>query len=96
MSHNLAVQFYNTIDYLSMVPTITRTTRNAQASCSLLDNFFITNLRNFKNGILSIDISDLLPIFLIYELYLETVKLAHKETKNRVKNELTLESFFLS
>ena len=100
ISDNLAVQFYNTVSSLSMVPTITRPTRIARnsrtsrTSSTLLDNFLITNLRNFKTGILRIDITDHLPIFLIYELYFDTVKLAPKEIEYRVVNELTLGSFY--
>ena len=57
-------------------------------------SFFITNLRNFKTGILRIDIADHLPIFLTYELDFDTVKLAPKEIEYRFINELTLESFY--
>ena len=72
-----------------MVPTITRPTRIACTSCTLLDNFLITKLRNFKAGILNIDITDHLPIFLIYESYFNRVKLVPKEIQYRVLNELT-------
>ena len=41
ISDNLAVQFQNTINSLSMVPTITRRTRIARAPCTLLDNFLL-------------------------------------------------------
>ena len=64
VSDSLSVQFYkDTINYFYMVPTITRPTRIARTSSTLLDNFLVTNLRNFKNGLLSIDITDDLPIF---------------------------------
>ena len=63
VSDSLAVQFYITTNSLSMMPTITRPTRIARTSSTLLDNFLVTNLRNFKNGLLSIDITDDLPIF---------------------------------
>ena len=57
-SDSSAVQFYNTINYLSMVATITRPTLNARTSCTLPDNFFVTNLRNFKAGILRIELKE--------------------------------------
>ena len=93
ISDNLTVQFYNTVNSLSMVPTITRPTRIAYTSSTLLDNFLVTNLRNIRSGILRIDITDHLPIVMIYELYFDTVKLAPKEIEFRVTNELTFESF---
>ena len=84
----------NTNYFLSMKMTITRPTRIARTSCTLLDNFFITLLRNLKTGIRSIDRTDHLLIFLIHELSFDTVKLAPEEIEIRVINELTLESFY--
>ena len=83
------MQFYNTVSSLSRLPTITRPTRIARTSSTLLDNFLITNMRNFRTGILRIDITDQLFFFLIYELYFNSVKLAPKEIEYRVINELS-------
>ena len=60
------MQFYFSVDSLSMLPTTTRPARIARTFCTLLDTFLITDLRNFKAGMLSIEIIDHLPIFLIY------------------------------
>ena len=51
-------------------------------------------MTNFKTGILRIDITDHLPIFLIYDFYFVTVTLTPKEVEYRVINKLTLESFY--
>ena len=77
-----------------MVPTIARQTRIARTSCTPLTNFWITNLKNFKTGIIRNDITDHLPIFLIYEPFFDTVKLSPTEIYSNVINELTLESFY--
>ena len=93
LSDSLAVQFYNPINSLSIVPRITRPTRIAGTSWSLLDKFLVTNLRNFKTVLRSINVTDHLPIFLIYESYFDSIKLLPKEIEYRVMNELTLENF---
>ena len=73
ISDSLAVQFYNTISSLSMVPTITWPIHIARTSCTVLNRFLVTNLRNFKTGILRIDITDHVPVFLFYESYFDSI-----------------------
>ena len=73
---------------------LVRPTGIARTSCTLLDNFLTTILMNFNAGILNIDITDHLPIFLVYESYFKNVKLVPKELEYRVLNELTLGNFY--
>ena len=92
--NNYATQFLNCMNSLSLVPLITRPTRIDSSSCTLIDNIFVSNLHNFKVGILNIDITDHLPIFIIYESYFETLKLTPKVIQYRLENETTLSTFY--
>ena len=57
---------------------ISRPTRKASSSCTLIDNFFLNNLNNFKSGIFTIDITDHFPIFKNYDKDFSTDKLPPK------------------
>ena len=92
VSDSLSVQFYNTFNSLSMVPTITRPTRIVRTSCTPVDNFLVRKFINLKTGILSIDITDHLHIFLIYKTHFDNIKLLHNEIEHRDMNELTSEN----
>ena len=61
--------FYHTMQALSLIPTISKPTRITGTTCTLIDNIFVSNLNNFKSGSFVVDISDHLPIFIIYENY---------------------------
>ena len=63
--------FYHTMHTLSLIPTISKPTRITDSSCSLIDNIFISNLNNFSSGSLMIDLSDHLPVFLVYENFFQ-------------------------
>ena len=72
--------FYNDMITLALVPTICEPTRLTNSSCTLLDNIFASNLHNFSSGILTIDISDHLPV-------------SPKEISVRLKTEAALNNF---
>ena len=60
----------NFIDHLysfGLHPLITRPTRITSHSKTLIDNIFTTNLSNIHSGLIINDLSDHLPIFLIFE-----------------------------
>ena len=77
-----------------LLPTISRPTRIASSSSTLIDNIFANNLNNFKSGIFTIDISDHLPIFIKYDNYFDTDKIPPKQIRYRVMNETTLNNFY--
>lgn len=61
--------FINTVYSLSLIPKITRTTRTAVHSATLLDNVFTNDLENkLESGLLINDISDHLPAFILIRL----------------------------
>ena len=64
-NNNMVLNFLTSINAFSLFPLINKPTRIAEESATLLDNIFICNPLNYKSGILSIDISDHLPVFLI-------------------------------
>ena len=65
----LLASFYDNMSSYSFIPTILQPSRYGDDTCSLIDNIFVNNLNNFKSGLLSADISDHLPIFIIYQNY---------------------------
>ena len=62
---NNASTFYNGLNAMALMPTIYKPTRLTNSSCTLIDEIFASNLRNFVSRIFTIDISDKLPIFII-------------------------------
>ena len=68
ISHdNRAADFYERASALSFLPTIHKPTHISNNSFSLIDNILVNNLISFRSGVLSYDVSDHLPIFLIYK-----------------------------
>ena len=65
----LLASFYENMSSYSLIPTILQPSRFGDDTCSLIDNIFVNNLNEFKSGLLSVDISDHLPIFIIYQNY---------------------------
>ena len=76
-----------------LLPTISRPTRTASSSCTLIDNIFVNDLNNFKSGLFAIDITNNLLIFIKYDNYFETDKIPQKQIRYRVMNETTLNNF---
>ena len=81
--------FYATMNSLSLLPVISRPTRISGTSCTLIDNIFVSNLNNSKSAILTIDITDHFPIFLVHKSYLVNNTLQPKIVQYRVFNETT-------
>ena len=66
--------FYNDMQTKTLLLTISRPTRIASSSCTLIDNIFVNNLNIFKSGTCTIDKTDLFPFFKKYDNYFETDK----------------------
>ena len=62
---NRSLNFYDTANSLSVIPTVSKTTRITEQTSSLIDNIIINNLISFKSGIFTFDICDYLPIFIV-------------------------------
>ena len=74
------------MNLLFLIPTIHKPTRIADASCTLIDNIFVSNLHNFTSVIFTVDqlltyknYKKNLPIFLTYKNYFLS------ETRNPIK-----------
>ena len=86
--------FYDTVSTLTLVPTITKPTRIEGESYSILDNILISHPIDFKSGILTFDLTDHLPVFLIYNnLFLDTRNVT-ETIEYRVITEHSLNNLF--
>ena len=89
------MNFHNTLNSFSLIPLISKPTRITENSATLIDNICIKNPIDFKTGILSIDLSDHLPIFLIKENFFQVSEPSKCRTiRYRIINEETLKQFF--
>ena len=86
--------FYNHMNSFSLVPIISKPTRIAGNSCTLIDNIFVSNLSNFNSGILTLDISDHLPIFINYANIFQSRPRDPIKVKYRILNEYSLSNFY--
>ena len=93
--NNQIASFYENMSSYAFTPTILNPTRFDLRSCSLIDNIFVSNCNNFTSGLLNADISDHLPIFIIYHefyspniSYAETItyRLINDDTLNHLYN----------
>ena len=66
-SINNVSDFYENLNTLSLVPTISKPTRVSNNSYSLIYNILVSKPFNYSSGLLSYDVSDHFPIFIIYE-----------------------------
>ena len=62
-----SADFYDHANSISFIPTIHKPTRITDQTFSLIDNILVNHLENFRAGLLSYDVSDHMPIFLIYK-----------------------------
>lgn len=85
--HKLTDDFINTIYSLGLRPKITRPSRITTHSATLIDNIF-TNIieKSIMSGLLVNDISDHLPLFVVYDFNYrknnDTNKCIHKGVWN--------------
>ena len=86
--------FYDSMQALALLPVIHKPTRITDESFSLIDNIFTNKVSNFEAGILTFDVSDHFPNFLIFTEYFDSTPLI-KEISYRLINEQTLEDLFL-
>ena len=75
---------------------ITRPTRITGTSCTLMNNIFVSNYGNAKSGILTIDITDHFPIFIVYGSYFQSSYVSPQSIKFRVIDKSSLNNFYSS
>ena len=68
-NYNDACTFYKDMSTMTLVPSICKPTRLTNSTCTLIDNIFASNFHNFYSGIITIDISDHMHVFIIYKNY---------------------------
>ena len=78
-TNNVTNYFIDLLYRFGLHPLITRPTRITSHSNSLIDNIFTTNLSDIHSGLIINDLSDHLPIFLMFEYN-------HNKSKNIIYN----------
>ena len=100
-NNDLVAEFYDSMYSLSLVSTIFCPTRITDSSATLIDNIFITCPLNFISGILTADISDHFPVFVIVQNFFAEVfsdsylefRLVNDKTLNDLRTNLSSISF---
>ena len=97
ISHELqkdASMLYSNLKSKVLLSTISRPTRRASSSCTLIENFFGKNLNIFKSGVFTIDKTDIFPIFMKCDNYFAAGKLSPIQISYRFIKETTLNDFY--
>lgn len=90
-----ANQLLDALSTLSLLPIITKPTRIANESHTLIDNIFINKPNLIQSGILLSDISDHFPIFLIHKYFFHPGENSSKvQIKFRLINDVTLSNLY--
>ena len=76
--------------------TIRKPTRITDSSCTLIDNIITNYFEDFVAGIMTIDLTDHLPTFIVFKNYFVNPRQTPKQITYRLENETTLDSFFYS
>lgn len=89
------LNFLTCLNSLPLIPLITKPTRITDASATLIDNIFVNNPTQTVSGILTADISDHLPVFIIRrDLFLNTDSSRLETVQFRLVNDRTLTNFY--
>ena len=86
--------FYEMMNSFSFLPAILQPSRFSDNNCSLIDNIFISNMNQFSSGLLCADISDHLPIFIIYKNYFNVPINNSEKISYRLVNDTTLNNLY--
>ena len=79
----------------ALVPTICKPTCFTISSCTLIDYTIASNLYDFYSYIiLTIDITDHLPVFIFYKNYLTKDRISPMEIYFKLINEVTPSNFY--
>ena len=86
--------FYDCASSYSILPVITKPTHFVNASFSLLDNIFTSQINNIKSGILTFDVSDHLPVFIVYSELFCDINFECNRVKFRVLKDENMDKLF--
>ena len=78
--------FYNLVNTMSLLPTIRKPTRITDSSCTLIDNILTNYFEDFVAGIMTIDLTDHLPTFIIFKNYFVNTRQTPKQITYRLEN----------
>ena len=81
---------------VSLIPTIFRSTRIAGCLCTLIDNIFAFNLAEFSSGILTLDLSDLFPLFIMHRNIRQFNPKPPVRINYRIINDSTMDKIYQS
>jgi len=108
-THNGTQHFLNSLNSLSLIPTISKPTRISEQgdvangdrerfTATLIDNIFLDKPVNFVSGILTANVSDHLPVFLMKTNFFTIPhnESYRKEIKYRRINEANLQNLYVS
>ena len=96
--NNNVAKFYESIVSCGLIPSISQPTHiftcrdSGLPSATLIDNIFASNPNYLKAGIINLDVSDHLPIIVVYDKYFTGENKAEK-VKYRIINEFTIAKF---
>ena len=93
---NQSSTFYSSMCSNTLLPTISKPTRLTATSCTLIDNIFVSNLNNFNSGILTVDVTDHMPIFIVYKNYFQPKQSLPLKISYRIINDSTLSNLYNS
>ena len=90
---NTQLHFVNILHSFSLPPLISRPTRITDSSATILDNIITNNPSEILSGLLTMDLSDHLPVFSIIQNFFNaaTTGTGSETIRYRLVNEITLE-----
>ena len=92
--HKMTDDFINTLYSMNLYPKITRPTRITSHCATLIDNIFINDIINSTiSGLLVNDISDHLPVFMVYDNNYKTAQPAKQTEYRRLRTEESISEF---
>ena len=83
-------EFYDSLNSIFMLPTITGPTRITENTATLIDNIFVSKPFNYSSGIITLDLSDHYPIFLVYHEYFDGLDKCNKIKYRNINEESLL------
>lgn len=90
-----SLNFINMCSSFSLVPLISKPTRVTENTATLIDNIIVNNPIHITSGIITVDISDHMPVFIIRKEFFSSSKsTSSKQIKYRLVNERSLNSFY--
>lgn len=88
-------EFINRMHSMSFFPTITKPSRITSHSATLIDNIFTNNIEFINiSGLMVCDITDHLPVFIIYDDNGNHNKVFQKPIYKRIKNDKAINSLY--